>query len=125
EHRQLHRDMVRMNLDWHTQNEAGKGTPVYDQEYRIFRQQMNKIHRQFHRFMEQGGMPEVMPEEPMPEPLPPSLSMESSPANALRTMRMQQTVVPVVVTRKAVSRPSRRIIVGEQQARNLRWMQSH
>ncbi len=130
EHRQLHRDMVRMNLDWHTQYEAGKGTPGYDAEYRVFRQQTNKTHRQFHRFMEQGGMPEVMPEEPMPaettpEPVPPFLPMESSPVNALRTMRMQQTVIPVVVPRTVVSRPSRRIIVGEQQARNFNWMRSH
>lgn len=48
EHRQYHREGVRLHLAWHAANIANKGTAAYNDAHRLFHQNRNSDHRAFH-----------------------------------------------------------------------------
>lgn len=48
EHRQYHRDVVQAHLLWHTQHLPEKGTTAYGEAHRLYHQEMNMLHRDFH-----------------------------------------------------------------------------
>ena len=67
DHREFHRNMVRMNLEWYAGHDTGKGTSQYHQENRDFREQLNSSHRQFHRDAQQAETPATVPETSIPD----------------------------------------------------------
>jgi len=48
EHREYHRQGVRLHLAWHKEHLAQRGTAAYENAHRAFHQERNMNHRQFH-----------------------------------------------------------------------------
>lgn len=48
DHRQYHRDAVQAHLLWHQQNQSQRDTAAYENAHRIFHQDRNMLHREFH-----------------------------------------------------------------------------
>lgn len=47
-HRQYHREGVRLHLNWHREHASEKGTAAYNEAHRLFHQERNMDHRDFH-----------------------------------------------------------------------------
>lgn len=47
-HRQYHRDAVQAHILWHDQHRSEQGTAAHVDAHRLYHQQMNLSHRQFH-----------------------------------------------------------------------------
>lgn len=48
EHRQYHRDAAQEHFLWHQEHHAEQGIVDYEFEHRLFHQERNHLHRQFH-----------------------------------------------------------------------------
>lgn len=48
EHREYHRDGVKAHLVWHEENQPEQGTAAHSDAHRLFHQDRNTDHREFH-----------------------------------------------------------------------------
>ena len=102
EHREYHRDGVRSHILWHEENISGRNTGAYEEDHRIFHQDRNMLHRQFHT-------------EPV-TPLEPSADQVGTSPRVI-TVALNTSVSPTPQPTSA-GRPSRRSIVAAAEVQN-------
>lgn len=111
-HRQYHRDGAAALLDWLADHRAERGTIAYEEIRRIFYQERNMMHRQFHTLpVSLDGLSQLDP------------STNNTPTPAPRPSPTVSPVAyedPAPVPRTYEGRPSRRSIIAsaEEQNRN-------
>ena len=105
EHREYHRDAVRSLLLWNQEHRSEQGTTAYRDENRLFHQERNMLHRQFHTA--------------------PVVSIDSTPpARSVTDDRNDPpnvrppSSVSAPVSRTYIGKPSRRSIVAAAEERN-------
>ncbi|HLD71643.1 MAG TPA: hypothetical protein VI873_03455 [Candidatus Peribacteraceae bacterium] len=103
-HRQYHRDAVRMLSEWLEENRPERGTSSYENAQRLFYQDRNMLHRQFHT-----------------EPV--SLEGLMNTGSTTSQLRFSPSTIALntsvnIDTRTYVGRPSRRSIVAASEELN-------
>lgn len=109
-HRQYHRDGAAALLDWLSDHRPERGTLAYEDIRRIFYQERNMMHRQFHTLpISLDGLTQLDP------------STDNAPASAPRPSPTVSTVAyqdPAPVTYTYEGRPSRRSIIASVDEQN-------
>jgi hypothetical protein len=110
EHRQYHREAVQILLQWMNEHRPDQGTSAYSDALRVMHQNRNMDHRHFHTDPEEFDPmtnSNTPIEDGIPVPRPVSSTVEDDRLNGIAPFDHTYT-----------SRPSRRSIVDEVEARN-------